>query len=119
MDDNRLPLEQRIGSVRDGDTTDHGTPIGSTPLNVQPPRRPDMNHLPTYSFAIGDSGVDCTLADRALIRACYRCYSYEGRAVARWVATELAYQIQRIRLANLDEAYWRKQWRKTEEARHG
>jgi hypothetical protein len=77
-----------------------------------------MADLPNRSFSIGDSGVDCTLADRALIRACYRCYSSEGRQVARWVATELAYQIQRIRLANLDEAYWRKEWRKTEEANH-
>jgi hypothetical protein len=75
--------------------------------------------LPTRSFRIGYDGVDCTLADRALIRACYRCYASEGKEVARWVATELAHQIQRIRLVNLDEAYWRKQWRNPEEARHG
>ena len=45
MGDQRLPLEQRIGSVRDGDTTDHGTPIRSTPLVVQPTRTPDMDGI--------------------------------------------------------------------------
>lgn len=49
MRDNHLPLEERIGSVRDGDTTDHGTPIGSTPLAVQPSRR----------LAVGDIKQEC------------------------------------------------------------
>jgi len=35
----RLPLEQRIGALCDGDVTHHGEPVGSTPLTVQPPRR--------------------------------------------------------------------------------
>ena len=78
-----------------------------------------MADLPTRSFRIGYNGFDCTLADRALIRACYRCYSSEGKAVARWVATELAQQIERIRIANLDDAFWRKERRKREEARRG
>lgn len=37
-----LPLEQRIGALRDGDVTHHGEPVGSMPLTVQPPRRPVM-----------------------------------------------------------------------------
>jgi hypothetical protein len=72
-----------------------------------------MSDLPTHSFSIGDSGVDCTLADRALIRACYRYYSVEHRQVARWMATELAHQIQQIRIGNLDALRYRK------EAQHG
>ncbi len=35
-----LPLEQRIGALRDGEVTHHGEPVGSMPLTVQPPRRP-------------------------------------------------------------------------------
>lgn len=38
-----LPLEQRIGALCDGDVTHHGEPVGSMPLTVQPPRRPDMD----------------------------------------------------------------------------
>jgi hypothetical protein len=59
MGDNRLPLEQRIGSVRDGDTTDHDTPIRSTPLAVQPQRKPDMDdtkqdHAPNVTETDGN-----------------------------------------------------------------
>ena len=38
----RLPLEQRIGALRDGDATHHGEAVGSMPLAVQPPRRPTV-----------------------------------------------------------------------------
>lgn len=40
-----LPLEHRICSVRDGDTTDYGTPIGSTRLKVQPRKSTNMNEI--------------------------------------------------------------------------
>jgi hypothetical protein len=60
MGENRLPLEQRIGSVRDGEVTDHGTPIGSTPLAVQPPRKPDIvDRLRSEHYHIDRDGFNC------------------------------------------------------------
>jgi hypothetical protein len=79
--DKRLPLEQRIGSVRDGDTTDHGTPIGSTPLAVQPPRRPNMDDI-----------VD-RLRKSEERPYCY-CALFKGYAAE---ALEAADEIQRLR----------------------
>jgi hypothetical protein len=61
MGDQRLPLEQRIGSLRDGDTTDHGTPIGSTPLAVQPPRRPDMREQDRSDHATNVTATDANI----------------------------------------------------------
>jgi len=50
-----------------------------------------------------DGGIDATIQDRHLIRACYRYYSNEfGREIARWETAQFAYQIQMIRLGNLD-----------------
>jgi hypothetical protein len=40
MNKNSLPLEQRIASLRDGEVTDYGKPIGSRPLFTQPIKRP-------------------------------------------------------------------------------
>lgn len=37
-----LPLDQRIGSIRDGEVTNLGLAIRSTRLTAQPTRKPDM-----------------------------------------------------------------------------
>ena len=80
-----------------------------------------MADLPARSFRIGDDGIDCTLADRALIRACYRYYSDNvGREIARWEASDIARRIEQIRLSNMDSKRWRS-WRRgnDQEARRG
>jgi hypothetical protein len=38
-----LPLEERIGALRDGEVTNQGASIGSNPLTVQPKRKHDMS----------------------------------------------------------------------------
>jgi hypothetical protein len=38
-----LPLEERIGALRDGELTNQGVSVGSTPLTVQPKRKHDMS----------------------------------------------------------------------------
>lgn len=38
-----LPLEERIGALRDGEVTNQGVPIGSNPLTAQPKRKSIMS----------------------------------------------------------------------------
>jgi len=38
-----LPLEERIGALRDGDSTNQGVPVDSRRLKVQPQRKPIMS----------------------------------------------------------------------------
>jgi hypothetical protein len=103
MDDQRLPLEQRIGSVRDGDTTDHGTPIGSTPLAVQPPRRPDMDDQTSHLLGGDNSQTPDPLGGEIVAKLNEIMYygtfaqdSVHGKAVL-----DAADEIQRLRRALL------------------
>lgn len=50
-----LALERRISSIRDGDVTHHGAPIGSRRLTVQPRKKTDVVN---YSQDGSDTGVD-------------------------------------------------------------
>ncbi len=45
MDDTyrNLPLEERIGAMRDGEVTNQGASVGSTPLTAQPKRKHHMS----------------------------------------------------------------------------
>lgn len=63
-----LPLEQRIGSIRDGEVTNFGPAIRSTRLTVQPTRKSDMTDNETTE-AINDLRTTNTHDPELLLRA--------------------------------------------------